>query len=109
MYDSCSEKVCSVLEEEKNVSDFGNGYKILELDLDSDDYDGYSFFTFLKENASIDYKVYQEKKSMKIVSPLDTKYKGDRVYLLVNSNLTYASEIALNIKVRTDSYEYKLK
>ncbi len=109
LYDSCSEKVCSVLEEEKNVSDFGNGYKILELDLDSDDYDGYSFFTFLKENASIDYKVYQEKKSMKIVSPLDTKYKGDRVYLLVNSNLTYASEIALNIKVRTDSYEYKLK
>ena len=46
---------------------------------------------------------------MKIVSPLDTKYKGNRVYLLVNSNLTYASEITLNIKVRTDSYEYKLK
>lgn len=108
-YDSCSTDTCSVTLEEKDSSSYPNGYTVLKLELDSEDYNGYSFSNLLVKNATLNYKIAKEENSIKLTSPIDVKYKGDTAYLLVKSSVIYASEISLSINVRTDNYVYKLK
>ena len=88
---------------------FGNGNKIVKLNLNTDDFDGYSFIDFLVTYGKIIYRIDGKQNEVKIKNPISNKYNGDSSYFLVNSNITNADTIYLSMTVRNNTYVYYLK
>lgn len=109
IYDRCDMNGCSVEQEQINSSSIGYNTRFLELSIDSETYDGYNFSNFLEEHAKVIYKKGIEEKEMNIKNAVSSKYKGSVAYLNVNTDLTNAQEIYLDIHIRNNHYKYKLK
>lgn len=83
--------------------------KIIKLNLDTEDFDGYSFIDFLDTYGKIIYRVEGKKYTINIKNPIAVKYNGNSSLFLVDSNIEKADEIYLSITVRNNEYIYYLK
>ncbi len=109
LYDTCSVDNCYVKEKNMNAYSFGSTSKFLQLEIDSEEYEGYDFYEFLKEHAKIVYTVNNIESKVDVKGIDNINYKGDTTYIVVSNNISLASSIYLDINVRNNEYKYKLK
>lgn len=105
LHQKCTEQGCFI----------GSSYlesstkKIIKLNLNTEDFDGYSFIDFLDTYGKIVYRVEGKEHTINIKNPIAVKYNGDSSLFLVDPNIEKADEIYLSITVRNSEYIYYLK
>ena len=88
---------------------YQDGKKVMKINLDTTDFDGYSFVDFLDTYGKIIYRIDGKKNEVKVKNPISRKYNGDSSYIIVEPDIERADYIYLLFKVRNTNYKYYLK
>lgn len=106
-YEKCYIHNCPIVEGNVLAS---NGMKILKIAYESEDLDGFNFLDFLTRYGKIIYIDNSgESKEIDIIKAVKNKYVGNEVYITIPSEVEGSTGIILNMKIRNQEINYKLR
>lgn len=105
-YQQCSPKSCPIYQDTVSAS---TNNKILYIKFNLNDTTKEEFLNFIYKYGKLRYKVGGEYITTSLRKSINKSYRGNYLYLTVNSNIMNVSDIELIFTIRSYQYIYKLK